>query len=84
MTQTELPPLLTFKEAMVHLRVSRSTLYRLLWSGKLTGYKVGASWRFYKDDVQHCITWTLAKTPPCLMSDDEMPDIRLDAQYQQI
>ena len=33
--------LLTFKEAMSYLRVSRSTLYRLMWSGQLTGHKVG-------------------------------------------
>src|SRR6266566_5084592 len=31
--------LLTFKEAMSYLRVSRSTLYRLMWSGQLTGHK---------------------------------------------
>ena len=37
--------LLTFKEAMSYLRVSRSTLYRLMWSGQLTGHKVGSTWR---------------------------------------
>ena len=40
--------LLTFKEAMSYLRVSRSTLYRLMWSGQLTGHKVGSTWRFYR------------------------------------
>lgn len=45
---------LTFKEAMGYLRVSRSTLYRLLWSGHLTGYKVGSTWRFRGDDVRAC------------------------------
>ena len=43
--------LLTFKEAMGYLRVSRSTLYRLMWSGQLTGHKVGSTWRFYADDL---------------------------------
>ena len=43
--------LLTFKEAMEFLRVSRSTMYRLMWSGQLRGHKVGSSWRFYEQDL---------------------------------
>jgi excisionase family DNA binding protein len=45
------PALVTFKEAMEFLRVSRSTLYRLMWSGQLRGYKVGSAWRFYHQDL---------------------------------
>ncbi len=47
--------LLTFKEAMNYLRVSRSTLYRLMWSGQLAGHKVGSTWRFYRDDLRACV-----------------------------
>ncbi len=47
--------LLTFKEAMNYLRVSRSTLYRLMWSGQLTGHKVGSTWRFYREDLRACV-----------------------------
>jgi excisionase family DNA binding protein len=47
--------LLTFKEAMGFLRVSRSTLYRLMWSGQLTGHKVGSTWRFYREDLRACV-----------------------------
>ena len=47
--------LLTFKEAMGYLRVSRSTLYRLMWSGQLTGHKVGSTWRFYREDLRACV-----------------------------
>ncbi len=47
--------LLTFKEAMDYLRVSRSTLYRLMWSGQLTGHKVGSTWRFYHEDLRACV-----------------------------
>jgi excisionase family DNA binding protein len=47
--------LLTFKEAMSYLRVSRSTLYRLMWSGQLTGHKVGSTWRFYHEDLRACV-----------------------------
>ncbi len=43
--------LLTFKEAREFLRVSRSTIYRLMWSGHLRGYKVGSTWRFYESDL---------------------------------
>jgi excisionase family DNA binding protein len=45
------PVLLTFKEAMEFLRVSRSTIYRLMWSGQLRGHKVGSSWRFYEANL---------------------------------
>lgn len=47
--------LLTFKEAMSYLRVSRSTLYRLMWAGQLTGHKVGSTWRFYREDLRSCV-----------------------------
>lgn len=47
--------LLTFKEAMGFLRVSRSTLYRLMWSGHVTGHKVGSTWRFYREDLRACV-----------------------------
>jgi excisionase family DNA binding protein len=47
--------LLTFKEAMGYLRVSRSTLYRLMWSGQLTGHKVGSTWRFYREGLRACV-----------------------------
>src|SRR6266487_865435 len=57
--------LLTFKEAMGYLRVSRSTLYRLMWSGQLTGHKVGSTWRFYRDDLRACVDreMTMAALP---------------------
>jgi excisionase family DNA binding protein len=51
-TPTGESDLLTFKEAMAYLRVSRSTLNRLMWSGQITGHKVGKTWRFYRDDVR--------------------------------
>ena len=47
--------LLTFKEAMTYLRVSRSTLYRLMWSGQLIGHKVGSTWRFHREDLRACV-----------------------------
>ncbi|HEY7349027.1 MAG TPA: helix-turn-helix domain-containing protein [Ktedonobacterales bacterium] len=53
---TQEETLLTFKEAMSFLRVSRSTLYRLMWSGQLCGHKVGSTWRFYKQDLRSVVT----------------------------
>ena len=50
--------LLTFKEAMGFLRVSRSTLYRLMWAGQLRGHKVGSTWRFYKQDLRSVVAST--------------------------
>jgi excisionase family DNA binding protein len=47
--------LLKFKEAMGYLRVSRSTIYRFMEAGQLTGHKVGCTWRFYREDLQSCI-----------------------------
>lgn len=47
--------LMTLEEAMAYLRVSRSTLLRLMCSKKLTGHKVGGTWRFYVSDVQNCV-----------------------------
>lgn len=47
--------LLTFKEAMAYLRISRSTLYRLMWDGHLRGYKVGGTWRFKQIDLTRVV-----------------------------
>lgn len=64
--------LLTFKEAMGYLRVSRSTLYRLMWSGQLTGHKVGSTWRFYREDLRACVgrevTVSVSTPPSALMA----------------
>lgn len=54
--------LLTFKEAMGFLRVSRSTLYRLMWSGQLVGHKVGSAWRFYRADLRACVSRRAVRT----------------------
>jgi excisionase family DNA binding protein len=60
--------LLTFKEAMNYLRVSRSTLYRLMWSGQLTGHKVGSTWRFYREDLRACVGREVHISTPSTMA----------------
>ncbi len=44
--------LLDFKEAMEFLRVSRSTIYRLMKANLLRGHKVNRKWVFYKKDLK--------------------------------
>ena len=63
--------LLTFQEAMDYLKVSRSTLYRLMWSGQLSGRKVGSSWRFWTSDVKACLVAESYAAPPSLAKEIE-------------
>lgn len=44
-------PQIKFRRAMELLNCSRSTLYRLMWNGKIQGYKVGSTWRFRLEDL---------------------------------
>jgi len=66
------PTLLTFKEAMEYLRVSRSTLYRLMWAGQVRGHKVGSTWRFYQQDLLGALA-TPATERPLERSAERMP-----------
>lgn len=47
--------LFDLSETMDYLRVSRSTIYRLMKTGQLVGHKVGRKWVFYKRDVRALI-----------------------------
>ena len=44
----------TFEEAKRYLKVSSSTLYRLVQNNKVPASKVGRSWRFRKERL---ISW---------------------------
>lgn len=48
--------LLTFKETKNYLRVSDATLYRFMDEGRISGYKVGSTWRFYERDVKSFVS----------------------------
>jgi excisionase family DNA binding protein len=72
-------PLFTFKEAMSYLRVSRSTLYRLMWSGQLTGHKVGSTWRFYREDLRACVGREIASPPPVQINDNRQEKVLVKA-----
>lgn len=44
--------LLTFKEVMDYLKVSRTTIYDWLNAGKIKAYKIGKSVRFKRSDIE--------------------------------
>ncbi len=44
--------LLTAKQVQEQLKVDRTTIYRMLDDGRLTGIKVGHQWRFSSQEVQ--------------------------------
>ncbi len=47
--------ILTVKEVADYLKVTERTLYRLAQKGKIPAFKVGGSWRFRRDDLDHWI-----------------------------
>ena len=46
------PEIMTPEELAGYLRVSRQTIYNLLWRGEIPGMKVGTHWRLKKSDVE--------------------------------
>jgi excisionase family DNA binding protein len=44
--------LLTSKQVQEYLKVDRTTIYRMLKDGRLTGVKVGQQWRFLRQEVE--------------------------------
>lgn len=50
---------LTVKEVADYLRVNQRTVYRLAVEGKLPGFKVGATWRFKRSDID---AWIVAQS----------------------
>ena len=46
---------LTIKELAKYLNVTERTIYSLLERGELPGFKVGANWRFRKEDIDKWI-----------------------------
>lgn len=49
--QEHLPVVLTAAEAMDILGVGKNTMYRLLKSGELEGFRVGRSWRIPESSI---------------------------------
>ena len=54
---TTLPEsVMTVQEVAAYLRVNQRTVYRLAVGRKLPGFKVGATWRFKRTDIDGWIT----------------------------
>ncbi|MES9927244.1 MAG: helix-turn-helix domain-containing protein [Candidatus Thiodiazotropha sp. 6PDIVS] len=47
--------ILTLKEVAAYLKLAEKTAYKLAAAGKLPGFKVGGSWRFKREDIDHWI-----------------------------
>jgi excisionase family DNA binding protein len=43
--------ILTIEELSVYLKISKSTLYKLLREGRIPSHKVGRHWRFRKETI---------------------------------
>jgi excisionase family DNA binding protein len=43
--------IMTIDAQAEYLKISRSTLYKLVQDGKLPGQKVGKRWRFHKEAI---------------------------------
>lgn len=54
--------LLNAKEAQERLGISESTLFRLLKSKELKGFKVGRIWKFEESDIEEFIRQQRAKS----------------------
>lgn len=44
--------LLTMKEALEYLHISRTKMQEFMQSGQIQGYKLGSTWRFYLQDLR--------------------------------
>lgn len=44
--------IITIKEVAEYLKLTEKTAYRLAAEGKIPGFKVGASWRFRRDEIE--------------------------------
>jgi excisionase family DNA binding protein len=44
---------MTVRELCAYLRVSRSTIYRLVKENKIPAFQVGGDWRFHVEAIDH-------------------------------
>jgi excisionase family DNA binding protein len=47
---------MTVREVADYLRVNQRTVYRLAVEGKMPAFKVGATWRFKRNDIDGWIS----------------------------
>lgn len=63
--------LLTAREVQDMLKIDRTTIYRMLKDGRLTGVKIGKQWRFARQEVDDLLSYddTVESTPPARLTD---------------
>ena len=59
MNRTAPASVMTVKEVADYLRVNQRTVYRLAVERRLPGFKVGATWRFKRGDID---AWIAAQS----------------------
>ena len=52
---------LTIEELSAYLKISKSTLYKLVREGKIPSQKVGRHWRFHKTTIDRWLDRTQAE-----------------------
>ena len=51
--KSDIPPrVLTVRELAGYLRIHQATVYRLLKEQKLPAFRVGADWRFNREEIE--------------------------------
>ena len=53
--------IMTVRETAEYLRMNRMTIYRLAQEGRIPAFKVGGSWRFDRDGIDHWISQQVEK-----------------------
>lgn len=54
---------LTIEELSTYLKISKSTLYKLVREGNIPSQKIGRHWRFRKAAIDHWLAETRSKEP---------------------
>lgn len=54
---------LTIEELSAYLKISKSTLYKLVREGKIPSQKIGRHWRFRKSAIDRWLEETRANEP---------------------
>jgi len=57
------PEVMTISDLAEYLQVSKSSLYKLVQSGKVPGQKVGKHWRFHKESVDEWLKRSSRQDP---------------------
>ena len=55
--------IMTMDELAEYLKISKSTLYKLVVENKLPGTKIGKRWRFHKDAIDAWVKHGLVNPP---------------------